>query len=187
MLQSRMPKKKNDISPDDLALFHQAMKDAKPFTASDKVRLTPPSSRPRQKIPKDSTFEEKFHLSDTNREPEVTGEAFITFKQSDISNKNLRKLRKGQYNVQAVLDLHGMTVEEAMTAVENFLQQCLQEGIRVVLIIHGKGHHSHQSPILKNKLNNWLREINFVLAFSSAAPQHGSRGAMYVLLKKSIS
>ena len=92
-------------------------------------------------------------------------------------------MRKGQYNVEAILDLHGMTVAKANAEVDRFLQQCLHQGIRIVLIIHGKGHHS-QEPILKNKLNHWLRSIDGVLAFCSAAKEHGSRGASYVLLKR---
>lgn len=179
-----MPKKKNTISPEELDLFHQAMKDATPLSPK-KIRIsTPPPAIKRstkQDIPEE--WETKFYLSEHNPLPVVNSETKITYKQSDISNKSLRKLRKGQYNVEAVLDLHGLTVERAMAAVQQFLQECLQNGMRVVLIIHGKGHHSHQSPVLKNKLNHWLRELDIVLAFSSAAPQHGSRGAMYVLLK----
>lgn len=177
-----MRKKPPTITKDDLDTFQDAMKGTKPLS-QNKIRL---SAKPAiKKIKKDNDFfEEKLHFSDDSDLPDVSSEAFISFKQNDISNKSLRKLRKGQYNVEASLDLHGMSVEEARDAVESFLQQCIYKGMRVVLIIHGKGYHSSQSPILKNKLNHWLREINFVLAFSSATPQHGSRGAMYVLLKR---
>lgn len=176
--------KKTKVTTDDLEAFQSAVEGTKPLS-QNKVRLS--SLEPTRKIKKEDDFpEDRIHFSDDSNLPDVSSEAFISFKQSDISNKSLRKLRKGQYNVEASLDLHGMNAEEAMIAVERFLQQCLHKGMRVVLIIHGKGYHSNQSPILKNKLNHWLREINFVLAFSSAAPQHGSRGAMYVLLKKDM-
>lgn len=179
-----MPKKIN-VTTDDLATFHDAVEGTKPLS-QNKIRLSSPV-KPRKIKKEINAPETVLHLSTDSNLPEVSSEAFISFKQNDISNKNLRKLRKGQYNVGATLDLHGMNVEEAMVAVESFLQQCMHKGMRVVLIIHGKGYHSGQSPVLKNKLNHWLREINFVLAFSSAAPQHGSRGAMYVLLKKDTS
>src|SRR5205085_11200856 len=123
------------------------------------------------------------HLNESLDLDPVQGEEFISYKHSSISNKTLSNLRKGQYTIEATLDLHGLFVEKAKDAVDDFLQQCLHDKVRVVLIIHGKGHHSGM-PILKNKLNHWLRELPSVLAFCSAARGHGSRGAIYVLLKR---
>jgi len=92
-------------------------------------------------------------------------------------------LRGGKYNAEAVLDLHGMTIPQAKSALQQFIDQCHQDQIRHVLIIHGKGK-PFTKPIIKNKLNHWLREIADVLAFSSAQIRHGSTGAVYVLLKR---
>lgn len=174
-----MPKKP-PISDDDLAAFHKEMEGVKPLVHK-KIRIAKP--KPQRKLIK-PRFEDENPLRLNERHPatSVASEEFISYKQPAIANKILRKLRKGQYNVEAILDLHGMSVDEARIAVESFLQQCLRKEIRVALIIHGKGHHS-PLPILKNKLNQWLREIYIVLAFCSAAPGHGSRGAIYVLLK----
>src|SRR5579862_4586870 len=127
-----MPKK-TKISPDELAAFHKAMEGSKPFV-QEKIRLKLSShkkkpTRTKQLEPDSLYFSEIADL------PTVTGEEFISYKQEGISNKTLRKLRKGQYNVEAMLDLHGMSVEEAMTSVGRFLQQCSHEGKRIVLII----------------------------------------------------
>lgn len=175
-----MPKK-TKLSEDEIAAFHKAVEGTKPL-AQKKIRLSPPSTS--RKVIKRKHYEEEEPILFSEKQVLATvgGEEFIAHKQAAISNKTLRKLRKGQYNVDAILDLHGLSVEEAKIAVESFLQQCLRQGIRVVLIIHGKGRHN-QMPILKNKLNHWLREIDVVLAFCSAASSHGSRGALYVLLK----
>lgn len=175
-------KKKCIISEEDLAIFHQAMKGAKPLI-KPKARVTK-TTTPKKKSPiRYEEPEERINLSDSLVVDQVQSEEFIAFKQASVSNKILRKLRKGQYNVEAKLDLHGLSVEQARSAVQRFLQRCADEKIRVALIIHGKGHHS-QMPILKNKINHWLRELNCVLAFCSAAPADGSRGAIYVLLKR---
>lgn len=174
--------KKTKITPEDLAAFHSAIAGTKPLRPNEKVQLAPPRSRSRPTIRPSMETENKFQFSDAERLTPVQGHEFIEYKQTCISNKILRKLRKGQYNVDAILDLHGMTVEEARTAVDSCLQECLQEKTRVLLIIHGKGHRS-QMPILKNKLNHWLRETHLVLAFCSATPAHGGCGAVYVLLK----
>lgn len=174
-------KKKSSVDLEDIETFKSAVKGAKRLT-SDKVRLTRPLPAPRQKTiePDDDTF----LFMDNDQPPTLLGEDKLSYKQESLSDKLLRKLSKGQYNVEAVLDLHGKTVEKARIAVNQFLKTCLQEGVQVALIIHGKGYHG-QMPILKNKLNLWLREINAVLAFCSAAPCHGNRGALYVLLKRS--
>lgn len=177
-----MPKKKFKISEEDLETFHQAMKGTVPLKIN-KIRLGS-SADSRKQIYKQVRYEdESFNLNESLSLDPVQGEEFISYTHAGVSNKTLRKLRKGQYNVEAVLDLHGLSVDEARAAVDGFLRQCSHEKIRVVLIIHGKGHHS-QMPILKNKLNHWLRELHSVLAFCSAAPVHGSRGAMYVLLRR---
>lgn len=175
-----MPKK-TKISEEDLAAFHQAMRGTKQLK-QNKIRLASPQ---KQRKTHHTTSEFPSHyISEADDVHAVGGEEFIAYKQEGISNKTLRKLRKGQYNVEAILDLHGMSAEEAMAALDQFLQQCSRKGIRVVLIIHGKGQHSQEEPILKNKLNRWLRTIDSVLAFCSATPKHGSRGASYVLLRR---
>lgn len=177
-------RKKSKISQEDINTFAEAVKGVKPLRQKEKIRLAQAvRTRSRRKSEQDETDEEMLKFSEGAYLEKVGGEEFISFQQPGISNKTLRKLRKGQYNVEAILDLHGKSVEEAVTVLNSFLQQCLREEIRVVLIIHGKGHHSRM-PILKNKLNHWLREINMVLAFCSAAPPHGSRGAMYVMLRR---
>lgn len=175
-------RKKSVITQEDLDLFHTAMKDAKPLVRN-KIRIPPKTPKPKPKVTPPTVEPMEFYFPEHSNIPPVSGEEFISFARSGISNKTLRKLKKGQYNVEAILDLHGKTIEEARIAVDDCLQNSLLEGIRILLIIHGKGHHSQQ-PILKNKLNHWLREINVILAFCSAAPIHGSRGAIYVLLKR---
>jgi DNA-nicking Smr family endonuclease len=76
-----------------------------------------------------------------------------------------------------------MTAEDAKNALSHFLAACKRNGIRHVLMIHGKGR-SNRKPILKNKLNHWLRQTDDVLAFCSAMSKDGSSGALYVLLRR---
>lgn len=171
------------INQKDMTAFHKAVAGTKLLVHKNKIRLQSSDLQtPRCKTPMATPAAGHIVFNESQDLTQVRGEEFIVFNQSGISNKILRKLRKGQYNVDAILDLHGMSVEEAKTAIQTFLQRCLQKKLRVVLIIHGKGRQG-QMPILKNKLNHWLRELNSILAFCSAAPEHGSRGAIYVLLK----
>jgi DNA-nicking Smr family endonuclease len=105
-----------------------------------------------------------------------------------IDRRLLKKLRKGDYAVQAHIDLHGMTAEEARGEVERFVFETVREGKRCVLIVHGRGLHSKDSiPVLKERLKTWLsrgRISQSVLAFSTARPADGGAGAIYVLLRR---
>jgi DNA-nicking Smr family endonuclease len=78
-------------------------------------------------------------------------------------------------------------VEEAMPALEKFLKQSRERGLRHVLLVHGKGKGSWGGEsILKEILSRRLchkRFARWVLAFCSARNQDGGTGAMYVLLK----
>jgi DNA-nicking Smr family endonuclease len=105
-----------------------------------------------------------------------------------IDKRLLRKLRAGDYAVQAHLDLHGFTSEDARVEVEKFLVAARRDGRRCVLIIHGRGHGSKEGiPVLKERLKVWLtrgRIGHGVLAFCTARPTDGGAGAVYVLLRK---
>ncbi|SMC29275.1 DNA-nicking endonuclease, Smr domain [Andreprevotia lacus DSM 23236] len=96
----------------------------------------------------------------------------------------LRKLRRGEWVVQAQLDLHGHTSESGRLAVSEFLHHCKMHNKRCVRIIHGKGLGSkHKQPVLKLKLKNWLAQRDEVLAFAQARAVDGGAGAVLVLLK----
>jgi DNA-nicking Smr family endonuclease len=105
-----------------------------------------------------------------------------------IDKRLLRKLRAGDYAVQAHLDLHGLVSDEARVEVERFLVGARSDGRRCVLIIHGRGHNSKEGiPVLKERLKVWLTRGRIgrgVLAFCTARPTDGGAGAVYVLLRK---
>lgn len=63
----------------------------------------------------------------------------LEFKRSGIQNGVYRKLRLGQYQIDARLDLHRMTVKQARQEVFSFISEAGQLGLRTLLIVHGKG------------------------------------------------
>jgi DNA-nicking Smr family endonuclease len=113
---------------------------------------------------------------------------FIEGRASSVDAGTVRKLRRGDYAVQAHLDLHGLTRDEAKHAVEKFLRGSRNAGKRCVLLVHGRGLHSKdQIPVLKAALTTWLATARFgryVLAFATAQPVDGGAGAIYVLLRR---
>jgi DNA-nicking Smr family endonuclease len=100
--------------------------------------------------------------------------------------RRLRELARGLLPVFDTLDLHGMTVEKAETAVRSFCARARGQVPRTVLIVHGKGIHSPAGrPILRDEVTHWLSTAPVardVLCFVTARPKHGGAGAMYVLL-----
>ena len=103
----------------------------------------------------------------------------LSFIAVGLQKNVLKKLRKGYFGLDAEIDLHGLTSDEAKRQLLNFLHRCVEEGYRCVHIVHGKGNRSPDNhPILKNNLNLWLRQHKDVQAFCSAPVKHGGTGAV---------
>jgi DNA-nicking Smr family endonuclease len=116
----------------------------------------------------------------------VHPEATISFKRDGIQDGVFRRLQKGAYAIEAMLDLHGLTVEQARHEVHRFIHDCLHYDVRSALISHGKGRNNkEQKPLLKSFLARWLPMFPEVMAYHSAQKWHGGAGAVYVLLRKS--
>jgi DNA-nicking Smr family endonuclease len=98
-----------------------------------------------------------------------------------------RRLHRGDFSVQAHLDLHGLTVGGAREAFDAFMRQSVLDGLRAVLIIHGRGLSSPAEPVLKTRVAEWLTSgywRKWVVAFTSARMCDGGSGASYVLLRR---
>jgi DNA-nicking Smr family endonuclease len=171
--------KADDSSDEELALFRAAMGDVDPL-ATDTIE---PHRQRRRPVPLNLPVgdEDQQQLADLNIE---TGE-FLEFMRPGIQHRLFQDLQRGVIEPEASLDLHGMRVTEARTAFTRFLQQSLKARRRCVRIIHGKGRGSEgQQPVLKQKTNQWLQQLEPVLAFSSAPRWDGGTGAAYVLLSR---
>lgn len=141
-------------------------------------RLKPLPLPPNPRVTGDGRSDE---FADLNIE---TGEE-LEFVRPGIQNRLFQELRRGKIPPEAMLDLHGLRVVEARQALAEFLAHALRYRLRVVQIIHGKGYRSEdRQPVLKQKINQWLRQREEVLAFCSAPHFDGGTGAAYVLLSR---
>jgi DNA-nicking Smr family endonuclease len=125
-------------------------------------------------------YGEGFVISDTPEYIEGTG--------YDVHPEFAGRLHRGDFSIQAHVDLHGQTVAEAKKTFEEFLNRAVKSGRRAVLIIHGRGLSSPGEPLLKNNIREWLTRGHWrkwVIAFSSAQSYDGGSGATYVLLRRS--
>jgi DNA-nicking Smr family endonuclease len=172
--------------PEEVALFREAMRDVKPLARDPQ---TPPGPQPPRPAPRArftradrrAILEES--LSGAPDDPALAGGEEITFTRPGVPATILRKLRRGQYRIQAEIDLHGLTVREAKPALRAFLGEALLRGTRCVRIVHGKGLRSGtKGPVLKHVVGGILKHTGHVLAVVSAPRADGGSGAVYVLL-----
>jgi DNA-nicking Smr family endonuclease len=98
-----------------------------------------------------------------------------------------KRLHRGDFSIQAHIDLHGLGVEDARNVFETFFTDSITTGKKAVLIVHGRGLSSPDRPVLKTRVIQWLTRgpwRKWVIAFSSAKSCDGGAGATYVLLRQ---
>lgn len=170
---------------EDAALFRDAVGDVEPINSTR--RHQPAGSHK----PGKAVFrrrDERNALRETLvQDPEAedveTG-AELSFRRTNVPATRLRQLRQGKIAIQEEIDLHGLRSNEARAALREFISYSIGKGFKCVRVVHGKGLGSGPSgPVLKHGVNNWLRNWDEVLAFSSAPARFGGTGAVYVLLR----
>ena len=108
-----------------------------------------------------------------------------SFAAPGVDRREIRKLKRGDYQAADLCDLHGMTAAEAKTRVDQFIANSRHRQHRCVCIVHGRGlHSSGQASILRARVRAQLRSHAAVLAFADAPRTDGGAGAVYVLLRK---
>jgi DNA-nicking Smr family endonuclease len=107
----------------------------------------------------------------------------LSYRRDGVPPNALNRLRRGEWALQAELDLHGLRRDEAREALQGFLRQARVQGLRCVRVVHGKGHGSPgREPVLKVRVQRWLAQAQEVLAFAQASGPQGGAGALLVLL-----
>jgi len=171
-------------------LFLQEMQGVKKLQTQERVPLRRDqkdnnTAARRSAAVSQETVTDKNHLR-ASEVPRVGPHDVLGFKRPGIQDGVFRKLRLGKYEIEARLDLHRRTIEEARREVYRFVNDCIGADIRSVLIMPGKGDRNEGDPaVLKSYLVFWLEELVDVQAFHTAQPQNGGSGAFYVLLRKS--
>jgi DNA-nicking Smr family endonuclease len=177
-------------SADDLALFRKTVADAVPLKHGSRAvsTLAKPSPHPKQRAADELAALTASQLA-VNPSPMSWDigadiEDDQSFLRAGINPDLLRKLRRGQWTIQAELDLHGHTQDDAHSAISEFVREAKLADWRCVRIIHGKGLSSHQKiPVLRSKVRRWLQLKDEVLAYCEPRPNGGGSGAILVLLR----
>jgi DNA-nicking Smr family endonuclease len=103
-----------------------------------------------------------------------------------VDRRQAERLKRGRTEIEARIDLHGMTLENAHRRLTGFLEQAQQDGKRAVLVVTGKGVREG-TGVIRAQVPRWLNEPRLrplVLAYEYAQPKDGGMGALYILLRK---
>ena len=106
-----------------------------------------------------------------------------------LGRRERSQLSRGRKQIDARLDLHGMTQTRAHRALFGFLQRAHGEGLTFVLVITGKGKMGVESErgVLRRQVPQWLGLPEFrllVVGFEEAYIGHGGEGALYVRIRR---
>lgn len=105
------------------------------------------------------------------------------------------RLKRGKMGPEARLDLHGLTQGRAHGVLSSFIQQAHAQGLRLVLVITGKGSTRREEPdamtdrkgTLRHAVPQWLAQAPvapLILQVTPAHQRHGGTGAYYVYLRR---
>jgi DNA-nicking Smr family endonuclease len=170
----------------DAQLFREAMRDVKPIPQRPRAvgsKRKPPAKAKFTAADRALVLVESLESSAADDISDSGDE--ISFRRDGVQDGVMRKLKRGEYRVEEVCDLHGLRVDEAKSLLREFLAESLARGLRCVRIIHGKGKGSGpRGPVLKTAVNMILRKTGPVLAFTSARRVDGGTGAINVLLSQ---
>ncbi len=169
----------------DGKLFRKSVGTVRPVVAPARV---PPPHDPPQPLPFQRMQDEQAALQeafsdDLDVESLLDTDDTLSYRHPRVGADVPRKLRRGQWALQAELDLHGMNRDAARAALTTFLHDAHVRGARCVRVVHGKGIGSPgRVPVLKSKVRAWLVQHERVLAFVQAPGAQGGHGALLVLL-----
>ncbi len=151
---------------DELSLFLNEVADVRPIrsdnihpqgvkSAPTEAQLARRQAATAEQLALDHLTMEAIEMLDPH---EITG-----FKRDGVQEGVYKKLRLGKYELQASLDLHQKTLNEARQTLVQFIADCEQRDIRCLLILHGKGERSTPRALLKSYVSAWLPQLPAVI------------------------
>ncbi|MCP4690828.1 MAG: DNA mismatch repair protein MutS [Desulfobacterales bacterium] len=186
------PEKETPSTPrNESLLFEEAMAGVTPLSGRNRVDTRTPGPVRGAFRAKDMDAEVLSRLDQLIR----YGKGFVVADTSEymeglghnVHPEIAKRLHRGDFSIQAHVDLHGLTAAAAREVFERFLKEAVTTGKRAVLIVHGRGLRSPVKPVLKTRVREWLTSgpwRKWVLAFTSARSCDGGAGATYVLLRR---
>jgi DNA-nicking Smr family endonuclease len=180
----------------DLDLWRTAMRDVTPLREHQGSPLVIEAPLPEVSEPVPSPKQRRTPAKGAKPGPELP--VIGGHHPPGLDRSSAERLKRGKYDIEARIDLHGMTQDKAHRALTDFIARSAHDGLRCVLVITGKGLRKLSGDgvgrvrpddlgILRNAVPRWLNEPPTrarILAFGAAQPKDGGSGALYVLLRR---
>ena len=172
-------KKNTDLDEQDLALFREAVAGTRQIrqdTISPTHRTVKQKAlqrEVRETLGVSPYFSDEFV-------PHLSEEGPMRYVRSDVSSFEVKRLRRGDYYPDMLLDLHGLSQQQAKLEIAALLEACRRQQIRCACVMHGHGKN-----VLKQKVPLWLAQHPLVEAFHQAPRECGGDAALLVLIEQS--
>lgn len=193
-----MPRRRRPLGPEEQELWQavartaRPMHPAKPVARPDAAALPPAPAKPRPPLEPFRLGEKVATAARHDLAPPLSDRLAAAPLRMDA--KAFARMSRGKLAPEARIDLHGMTLSEAHPELIRFILNAWSDGLRLVLVITGKGRKAGDETAipqrigaLKHQVPVWLRQPPLgpaVLQVAEAHLRHGGAGAYYVYLKR---
>ena len=176
------PRRKRALTEEEHALWESVAKQIKPLCKKPRAARAETTSTPAEAPAKIAASPKS--LAATPRAPKPGPPPL-----APLGRRERSQLSRGRKEIDARLDLHGMTQTRAHRALSTFLQRAHSDGLTFVLVITGKGKIGAESErgVLRRQVPQWLGLPEFrslVVGFEEAHIGHGGEGALYVRIRR---
>ncbi len=176
------PPRKGGLTPDEEDLWRRVTRTVRPLARRDHVPVR--ADPPLRALSHPMTDAPRHHAPPAPRKDKGAAPAPLADRSPE------KRVRRGKLDVGARLDLHGFTQDEAHAALTRFVLHARADGVRVALVVTGKGgrlRSGESAPgVLKQRLPQWLAAGDLrplVAGYAQAHQRHGGGGAYYVFLR----
>jgi DNA-nicking Smr family endonuclease len=181
------PRRKRGLSEDERALWESVAKQTKPLRKKPRPLKAPPAPvEPRAAVAKTAPPPPPVPLKRVAKPLKPAAPPPL----ASLGRRERTHLSRGRKEIEARIDLHGMTQSRAHHALHAFLHRASAEGLSFVLVITGKGRTvgpDSERGVLRRQVPHWLSLPEFramVVGYQEAAIGHGGEGALYVRVRR---
>ncbi|MCE0506275.1 MULTISPECIES: Smr/MutS family protein [unclassified Roseivivax] len=190
------------VRPEELELWAEVARSTRKLSKSEKPARAPSTPAPKEPpprapgaapLPRFSLGEAAATRPKGYSRPETTA-GRLARDPVAMDSKAFTRMKRGKLKPEGRIDLHGMTLDRAHPALVRFILSSQARGLRLVLVITGKGQREdpydpapRRRGVLKSQVPQWLRMAPLgaaVLQISEAHIRHGGGGAYYVYLRR---
>jgi DNA-nicking Smr family endonuclease len=183
------PRRKRGLSEEERALWESVAKQTKPLRKRPRTAKPQPAAPDPEMPPAAKPLTLPKRLPATKTPRAAKSETPAAPPLAPLGRRDRSQLSRGRKQIDARLDLHGMTQTRAHQALSGFLQRAHSDGLTFVLVITGKGRIGAESErgVLRRQVPQWLSLPEFralVVGFEEAHIGHGGEGALYVRIRR---